>query len=171
MKNKTQIKLFLIIGIILIISSFFAGYNFKKESINDFPSQCYTNLQPPRYFSTQKVMPITTNDLQQKLTIHYIGDNLFTTQSAGTGSMRPTLSDGSILIMIKPEKEDIKVGDIVSVNRGRLDNNLLHRVIEIKEGKYITKGDSNNIRDSEEWTFNQINGKIVGILYAFLGII
>lgn len=165
MDNKLQAKLFLIIGIILIISSFIMGYNFKIEKGNDFQSQCYTDLQPPRYFSTQRVMPVTTNDLQQKLTINYLGENLFTSQSAGTGSMRPAISDGSILIMIKPEKENIKVGDIISINRGSPDNNLLHRVIEIKDGKYITKGDNNNIKDKEEWSFEQINGKVVGVLY------
>ena len=62
-------------------------------------------------------------------------------------SMLPTLYSGDLVVIYKPQPQDIRVGDIV-VYRSPLTGRLvIHRVIEINECDgsycYITKGDNN----------------------------
>lgn len=78
-----------------------------------------------------------------------------------SGSMEPELKIEDVVIVYK--YIDIKEQDIITFK----SNNVLttHRVIEIKESdgskKYITKGDNNNVKDSEEITKEQIVGKVI----------
>lgn len=61
------------------------------------------------------------------------------------GSMLPTLTWGDIIIVYKPAKEDIKVGDILTFSFGEGESMVTHRVIEIDEdGNFYTLGDNPN---------------------------
>jgi signal peptidase I len=80
-----------------------------------------------------------------------------------TGSMEPTIHIGS-LVFSKPEKNYFP-GDIISFKR----NNIIitHRILEIKNGQFITKGDANHIRDPQLVSKYNIIGKIDVILPGF----
>jgi len=160
MKNKIDYEI-IFVFLILIIGSFCLGY-FVRPDIETIygQSQCYTNLQPSEYFYTTipfvNIFPPMLEDIyNMKLSLTSVGNS---------GSMRPTISDNSILILLEnPTKKDIKVGDIISTKQKF--GGIIHRVIEINGDKYITKGDNNDIRDKEEWLLEQIDGKVVGVLY------
>lgn len=79
-----------------------------------------------------------------------------------TGSMRPTINEGDLVIIEKVDIEDIKAGDIIIY---KVDNySVIHRVIMIlkdsNEISLITKGDNNPNRDLEPVKKNQILGRL-----------
>ena len=81
----------------------------------------------------------------------------FTGVTIISGSMEPEVSVGDYVIIKKPKKEDIQKGTIITFEQ----NNILvtHRVEDvIDDGLYSTKGDANNIVDSELVRFENIVG-------------
>jgi|TARA_Y100000031_G_C8178983_1_gene365491 hypothetical protein len=85
-----------------------------------------------------------------------------------SNSMDPLIDQGTTTIEIKPRKNEIKVGDIISYNVDEYDYALVHRVVKIgndEEGIYfITKGD-NYWKEDSKVRFSQIEGIVVGVLY------
>jgi len=86
---------------------------------------------------------------------------------ADTGSMKPVLDKDSNGIRIIPENEEqIKVGDIVTFEKG--EDLIVHRVIE--KGKdeqgiyFITKGDNAESEDGKI-RFNQIKYVTIAVLW------
>ena len=81
-----------------------------------------------------------------------------------TGSMKPTLNPNDIVIVKKPNKKDIKNGDIVTYTIGNNSSTVTHRIIEIVEQDgekyYKTKGDNNNSEDSDLIKYEDIQGKL-----------
>lgn len=70
-----------------------------------------------------------------------------------TGSMKPEIDERSYILVSSADKKDVKVGDvIVFVCKDKslpVYNALVtHRVIEVTEAGYITKGDNNPAVDS-----------------------
>lgn len=70
-----------------------------------------------------------------------------------TGSMKPEIDERSYILVSSADKKDVKVGDvIVFVCKDKslpVYNALVtHRVIEVTETGYITKGDNNPAADS-----------------------
>lgn len=139
----------------------------------DIPSMCYTNLEPSRYFGDGEKsylygfndFPIKSDDNNNLIVLNQEGKKIYGNHVLGTGSMRPAIGKYSIYLYITDfERGDIHVGDIIVIKREE-DANLIHRVVEITKEGYITKGDNNNVRDSEVWKFEQIEKKVVGVLY------
>lgn len=79
-----------------------------------------------------------------------------------SGSMEPNLEIGDIVIVKETKKEELKVGDIISFRQGQ--SVITHRINEISEEKYITKGDNNNTTDDEPIEYEQIEGKVEKIV-------
>lgn len=81
-----------------------------------------------------------------------------------TGSMRPLLEPGDMVISRQPKIENIKVGDVITF---LIKDNVLvtHRVTEIvnEEGKvkFRTKGDANNAPDSDLTLSNNVVGTLL----------
>lgn len=75
-----------------------------------------------------------------------------------SGSMEPNLQIGDIAVVKEVPKEELKVGDIISFRQGQ--SVITHRINEILEDTYITKGDNNNTTDDEPITYEQIEGKV-----------
>lgn len=75
-----------------------------------------------------------------------------------SGSMEPDILVGDIIIIEKCQSYE--VNDIVTFN---VENQYLvtHRIIEIQENNYVTKGDNNNTIDSEKVTLENIDGKVI----------
>ena len=83
-----------------------------------------------------------------------------------TSSMEPTLNEEDIIIIKKCKEEELEKGDIITYKID--DGNIItHRIIDILdeedwgEKQYVTKGDNNNIEDSEHILFSEIEGKMI----------
>lgn len=77
-----------------------------------------------------------------------------------SGSMEETLSVGDIVLI--REEENYKKDDIISF---REENTIItHRIIEITDDGFITKGDANNAVDSEVVKQKDIIGKKILII-------
>ena len=76
-----------------------------------------------------------------------------------SGSMKPAFDTGSI-VAIKPVPfSEIQIGDIVTFED--LDKRTItHRVIDIVDGKLITKGDANDGQDTDPVTPDRVRGKV-----------
>lgn len=83
-------------------------------------------------------------------------------------SMEPTIMTGDAIFTKEPQKDNIKINDVISFH-DKQDINT-HRIINIltENGvtKYITKGDNNKNLDKDKVTFDKIEGvylfKLVG---------
>lgn len=74
-----------------------------------------------------------------------------------TGSMEPAIPVGSIVIT--KEQSSYEIEDIISFQEeGAI---ITHRIISIDRERYITKGDANNVADTEEVQQKQILGKVI----------
>lgn len=156
-----------------IITAFISGLlisPYIDKSLGNIPDLCYSDLQPSIYITKDPSANIIENPELNEIRIYGGNKQITTGQIAPTGSMRSALGDGSIILMITNLSEsDIKIGDIVSIKREEGKNDLAHRVVNIidtDEGQvYQTKGDNNRNPDLMIWKFDQIKGKIVGVIY------
>ena len=84
-----------------------------------------------------------------------------------SGSMEPTFKVGSIIYYKPVSQSEIKVNDIITFKMG---NSLVtHRVNQIKNNTYITKGDANDSVDSNPVTYENVKGKVPQISVTYLG--
>jgi hypothetical protein len=84
---------------------------------------------------------------------------------ASTSSMLPTLNHNTKAIEIAPK--NLNIGDIISYDDGT--EVVVHRIVDIgsddKGIYYIAKGDNNNVVDPNKIRREQIQGKIVVLMY------
>ena len=81
-----------------------------------------------------------------------------------TGSMTPAYSVGSVVYIRTCEPETVEVGDVITFQMGSDTSYVMtHRVVDInyEEGTFITKGDANDVVDSEPVLFKRLIGKVV----------
>lgn len=74
-----------------------------------------------------------------------------------SGSMEPTLKVGGILYYEKIDLEDFKIDDILVYKTK--DHIISHRIVDIIDDGFITKGDANNSIDNNLINKNQVLGK------------
>ncbi len=109
------------------------------------------------------------------LTEEYISDpdiEINTSGLACTGSMLPILHCGDIVIMrTNLQHRDIQEGDIISFQRrdcftGRTmtGSTILHRVIDIDSGWFVTQGDNNYTVDSCRVPISNVKGKLLAFI-------
>ena len=156
--------LFLIIGLSLFITFKIVSAQ-DQEEIN-IESQCFSNLQPENYFTKKPIANIGLSN--GSFDIQMIGNNrkIFSSQTAGTGSMRPIMGKANILIFIIPEKDEISIGDIITFKRQTDNKKIVHRVVgKTSEGNFRTKGDNNPSIDDYIVKFEDITGRVVGVLW------
>lgn len=79
-----------------------------------------------------------------------------------TDSMKPNINIGDIVI-VKKDESKLNVGNVITYKNKK--EIVTHRIVGIKqldgEVAYITKGDNNNIEDSEKVYFEQIEGSVI----------
>ena len=75
-----------------------------------------------------------------------------------SGSMLPELQVGEIIILVKQKKYETE--DIITY---QTENSyfITHRIVQILDEGYITKGDSNNTEDETVVKQEQIQGKVI----------
>lgn len=103
------------------------------------------------------------NNIQTKLMkksyADFFGFSMFEVQ---TGSMADEINPGDWIIVKNTNK--LKLNDIITYKFG--EEYITHRIIEVYNGIYVTKGDANNAKD-EPITEEQVVGKVVKILPHF----
>lgn len=84
-----------------------------------------------------------------------------------SSSMEPTFKIGSILYYKSCDMKDINVGDLITFN---LDGNLVsHRVVDIGDGYFTTKGDANETADPKDVKYVDVYGKVSKYYLPYLG--
>lgn len=83
--------------------------------------------------------------------------------AVATGSMKPNIDIGDIVIIKKCDPYEIEIDDVIEY---KLDNiSIIHRVVAIEttgeEKQYITKGDNNDDQDMLQVKEEQIVGKVI----------
>lgn len=88
------------------------------------------------------------------------GINIFCIMS---GSMEPKINVNDIVVIKKVKQNKIKQNDIITFQVN--EETITHRIINIEEQNgekiYTTKGDANNVPDSEKIVYNNIKGKYI----------
>lgn len=89
---------------------------------------------------------------------------LLTVQS---GSMEPAIKTGSLVTVRKIN--NYQKGEVITY-RSKKDSKttITHRIVEIKDGQFITKGDANDVVDADPVSKELILGKI-GLAIPLLG--
>ena len=76
-----------------------------------------------------------------------------------SGSMLPSYSVGDLVFINKNvTPEEINEGDVISY-RINEDTVVTHRVVTVEDGYFITKGDANNIEDSNPVPYDILIGR------------
>ncbi|MBL4937513.1 signal peptidase I [Clostridium sp. YIM B02515] len=83
-----------------------------------------------------------------------------------TGSMKPLINPGDVVLVKRLKEADVKTGDIVAYKKDNIY--IFHRITKLvdekNEIKYETKGDNNSIADSELVSIDMIKGKVINIV-------
>ncbi len=91
-----------------------------------------------------------------------------------SGSMEPSIPEGSLIYVRPVEWSEIEPGDIIAFRRG--GSVVTHRVVQVRvvEGDFVTKGDANQTEDITTVAFSELVGRVerhfprMGDLAAFL---
>lgn len=79
-----------------------------------------------------------------------------------SGSMEEVFKVGDVILIKETKQEDIKKGDIITYKK---ENYITHRIVEMNKTNdtmyYTTKGDSNNVNDTEKVKYEEIEGKYI----------
>lgn len=73
-------------------------------------------------------------------------------------SMEPLLHNDDLAVLQK--KRTYEVGDVIAFRSQSLKSVLLHRVVAVEDGRYVTKGDNNDFIDNDR----PRNDQVVGML-------
>ncbi len=150
MSSYMYVILLTILNIVLLILSLKLNRKQEKEIANNFKK------------GTLLVVEVILSILVAITIALVSGLFKYSLSSIASNSMYPAIKKGDAIILRKlteKEKDELKVGDIIAFKEGNYI--ITHRIIEIGDGVYITKGDNNNIQDTNKRTRNDIVGKIV----------
>lgn len=81
-----------------------------------------------------------------------------------SGSMSPSINTGD-LVIVKPVSKYQK-GDIVTF-LSKNNFSVTHRIIEIRDNQFVTKGDANQVTDQEPLNIDHVLGKVVYTIPRF----
>lgn len=90
-----------------------------------------------------------------------------------TDSMEDTIMTGDYVLFKKADYEDVGKNDIIvyrSKEGPMAGQFIIHRIIEEKDGYFVTKGDHNALADTEKVTPDMVFGKFVTVI-GFLNIV
>ncbi|MCF7866974.1 hypothetical protein K9L67_05515 [Candidatus Woesearchaeota archaeon] len=146
----------------------------KTDSVNILGSVIGTQQEYPANGDRDKISPANYLDEKQ---IHVYSDKIVIdakdVQWAGfadTKSMLPIINKDSNALQIIPDcPSQIKLGDIVSYKSKYANGIIIHRVVYIAEDEqgyyFILKGDNNPSNDPGKIRCDQIQRKLIAVLY------
>ncbi len=92
-----------------------------------------------------------------------VNNSLYKLILVTSDSMSPVFYSGDLIMIVKVDSDQVKVGDIVTFQTKNREL-LTHRVVEIKEdGEFVTKGDANEEADvwSDGWKLKKVTTKYI----------
>lgn len=123
----------------------------KKEKYKE-------EIKPSRWIITTSILTL--------IMLFSLGTFNIKPVSVLTGSMKPSINEGDLLIISKCNIENIKPFDIIEFEiRGY---HVVHRVIKIENKTLVTKGDNNLFEDKERVTSDNLTG-CLNFKVPFLG--
>lgn len=88
--------------------------------------------------------------------------------------MEPAVQTGALAYVLKNQDVSaLREGDIITFQLG--ENLVTHRIVKIKDGAFVTKGDANDTVDMTDVTTKQVRGKLafsipyLGFIFAWFG--
>lgn len=88
-----------------------------------------------------------------------------------TGSMTPAYSVGGVVYVKETDASDIQIGDVITFRMGtNTDYVMTHRVVEVDDSFFVTKGDANNTVDPEPVSFDRLIGRVVLFVPGLAGV-
>ncbi len=85
-----------------------------------------------------------------------------------SGSMSPTYVVGDVIYYEEVKQEELKVMDVITFKSGG-DSYVTHRITDIIDGEYETKGDASLSVDAEHVKFENVKGRVVKYHLPLLG--
>ncbi|MBR1724610.1 MAG: signal peptidase I, partial [Ruminococcus sp.] len=88
-----------------------------------------------------------------------------------TGSMEPSIRTGDFIVIESVDTSKLEVGDVISFYSEQSDIKgmlVTHRITEVTDDGFITKGDANTVEDSIEVKSDKVAGKYVGKARFFI---
>jgi signal peptidase len=80
------------------------------------------------------------------------------------GSMEPTITNGSLLVTVRADVDEISADDVVSivVDGGK---RVTHRVVDVDHatGQVVTRGDANNVADPTPYTGERVDRVVAAL--------
>lgn len=90
-------------------------------------------------------------------------------KSVLSGSMEPEIQTGSIIaIDVADAQNTFQKGDVITFQTND-DALVTHRITEVADGQYVTKGDANDAPDVEPVTQESIIGEYTGFSIPYAG--
>lgn len=85
-----------------------------------------------------------------------------------TGSMSPTIPQGSLAIAVEVQAHEVEVGDVLTVQRGEGLFPVTHRVVEIRDRgtsarELILQGDDNRVPDARPYLVDEAHRVVVSV--------
>jgi len=99
-------------------------------------------------------------------TASVVGGEVFTVSS--TGSMKPTLDEGSIVTVERVNFSQLRKGDIV-IYRSAAGTPVIHRLYEQSHDRWLVLGDNNPSVDREAVSNANLIGRVCAIFYTSTG--
>lgn len=83
----------------------------------------------------------------------------FRTYTVLSGSMKPKIDPGDIVMIINKNKVNLNKNDIITFKE---DSTVItHRIVDLEDDGYITKGDNNNSIDAFTVNPENVLGKVI----------
>lgn len=81
----------------------------------------------------------------------------------GSGSMSPALQVGDVVVVRRGARA--RAGDIVVYDKPGWRRAVVHRAVaELPDGRLVTRGDANPVRDRDPVTRESVQGTVVAVL-------
>jgi signal peptidase I len=84
-------------------------------------------------------------------------------------SMEPRIESGDLAVVRR--SATYSVGDVIAYHSASLDQTVLHRIVDIDDGRYVTQGDANDWLDTDRPTADEIHGRLWVRIPALGGVV
>jgi signal peptidase I len=105
---------------------------------------------------TESVRTLTPQELVAVAALWKRTGRKLVTRFAGK-SMQPTIADGAAVQLVC--EDDVAIGDIVAYVYG--DRVIVHRIVAVWRGRFVTRGDSNVLPDPHVLNRDDVIGKVL----------
>lgn len=88
-------------------------------------------------------------------------------EPVNTGSMEPAIGVGSVVVIKPVDSETLEIGEVICYSFSE-SNSITHRIVNITDEGFITKGDANEDQDYRPVKKEDVIGKVI-LVIPFVG--